>query len=128
MTCRVGLASPAIRELDRLPRRIVPAVIEFLYGPLAEEPRRVGEPLRDDFAGEWSARRGSYRVLCRVDEAANLVTVPVSLTDPAHPLTDMSKADATGSDGLRRPRPRGRTAGHPERALFWVMPIPLVIA
>jgi mRNA-degrading endonuclease RelE of RelBE toxin-antitoxin system len=72
---RVSLSSSAIRDLDRLPPRIVPAVIEFLYGPLAEQPRRVGEPLRDDFAGEWGARRGSYRVLHRLDEDDDRVIV-----------------------------------------------------
>ena len=63
MTWKVGLASSANRDLDRLPPRVAPAVIEFIYGPLAENPRRVGKPLRDDFAGLWSARRGPYRVL-----------------------------------------------------------------
>jgi len=63
-----GLSSSAIRDLDRIPPRVVPAVLEFIYGPLTENPRRVGKPLRDDFAGEWSARRGSYRILYRLDD------------------------------------------------------------
>ena len=53
----------------------MPAVIEFLYGPLASEPHRVGKPLRDDFEGEWSARRGSYRVLYRIDDDLSTVIV-----------------------------------------------------
>lgn len=75
MRWKAGLASSAIRDLDRLPLRVVPAVLEFIYGPLTENPRRVGKPLRDDFAGEWSARRGSYRVLYRLDDTAHLITV-----------------------------------------------------
>ena len=56
-------SSAAIRTLDQLPPRVVPAVIEFSYGALAENPLRVGKPLRDDFAAIYSAYRGAYRVL-----------------------------------------------------------------
>ncbi len=55
--------------------RIVPAVIEFLHGPLAENSHRVGKALRDDFAGLHSAHRGSYRVLYEINEAEHTVTV-----------------------------------------------------
>ncbi|WP_248579436.1 type II toxin-antitoxin system RelE/ParE family toxin [Nocardioides sp. InS609-2] len=75
MTWKVSLASAAIRDLDKLPPRVLPAVVEFLYGPLAEEPRRVGKPLRDDLDGEWSARRGSYRVLYRLHEDGEVLIV-----------------------------------------------------
>jgi len=68
-----GLSSSAIRDLDRIPPRVVPAVLEFIYGPLTENPRRLGKPLRDDFAGECSARRGSYRILYRLDDARHLI-------------------------------------------------------
>lgn len=75
MSWAVGLSSAAIRTLDRLPPRVVPAIIEFLYGPLAENPRRVGKPLRDDFTGTFSAHRGGYRVLYEIDEPNHSVTV-----------------------------------------------------
>ncbi len=75
MSWTVGLSSAAIRTLDQLPPRVVPAIIEFLYGPLADNPHRVGKPLRDDFAGMYSAHRGAYRVLYEIHEAAHAVTV-----------------------------------------------------
>lgn len=75
MTWQVGLSSRAIRDVDQLPPRVTPAVIEFIYGPLADNPRRLGKPLRDDFAGEWSARRGPYRVLYRLVENQELIVV-----------------------------------------------------
>lgn len=75
MTWNVKLASSAIRDLDRLPPRVVPAVVEFVYGVLVADPRRLGKPLRDDFSGEWSARRGSYRILYRIDESDELIIV-----------------------------------------------------
>ena len=78
MTWTVELADSAIRDLDRLPPRVVPAVIEFIYGPLAENPRRLGKPLREDFAGLWSARRGPYRVLYELgDEKARIVVARI---------------------------------------------------
>jgi mRNA interferase RelE/StbE len=71
----VELSSAAIRSLDQVPPRILPAVIEFHYGPLADNPQRVGKPLRDDFAGLHSARRGPYRVLYEINETDHSVTV-----------------------------------------------------
>jgi mRNA-degrading endonuclease RelE of RelBE toxin-antitoxin system len=69
------LSSAAIRSLDQLPPRVVPAIIEFLYGPLAENPHRVGKALRDDFTDIHSASRGGYRVLYEIDEDRHSVTV-----------------------------------------------------
>jgi mRNA-degrading endonuclease RelE of RelBE toxin-antitoxin system len=71
----VGLASSACRDLDRLPPRLVPAVVEFIYGPLASNPLRVGKLLRGDFDGQWSARRGDYRVLYTLDEQRHQIVV-----------------------------------------------------
>ena len=42
----VHWAAPARRALRRLPEKVATAVIEFIYGPLAGNPRRVGRPLR----------------------------------------------------------------------------------
>jgi mRNA-degrading endonuclease RelE of RelBE toxin-antitoxin system len=75
VTWAVGLSAAAVRTLDQLPPRVVPAVIEFLFGPLADNPHRVGKPLRDDFAGLHSAHRGAYRVLYEINEADHAVTV-----------------------------------------------------
>ncbi len=75
MTWTVGLSSAAIRTLDRLPHRVLPAVVDFIYGPLATSPHQVGKPLSQDFAGLHSARRGAYRVIYEIDEADHSVTV-----------------------------------------------------
>lgn len=75
MSWSVALSSAAVRSLDAVPPRVLPAVIEFLYGPLAQDPHRVGKPLRDDLAGLHSARRGSYRVLYEIDDGTQVVTV-----------------------------------------------------
>ena len=49
--------------------------MEFIFGPLAEDPRRVGAPLRKPFHGQWRARRGEYRVRYRIDEPTQTVYV-----------------------------------------------------
>ncbi len=70
------ITGPASRALtDRLPEAVAAAVVEFLTTALVQSPRRVGKPLRDDLAGVWSARRGTYRVLYRITEEPREVVV-----------------------------------------------------
>jgi mRNA-degrading endonuclease RelE of RelBE toxin-antitoxin system len=65
-TYRVELAGTARRDLHGVPPRIVPAIVEFVYGDLARQPRRVGKPLQRELEGLWSARRGPYRILYEI--------------------------------------------------------------
>ena len=50
-------------------------MIEFMTGPLIDHPRRVGRMLRRELQGVWSARRGTYRVLYRINDHTNEVIV-----------------------------------------------------
>lgn len=50
----------------QLPQKVAAAVIEFIYGPLAENPHRLGKQLRGDLAGMMVARRGEYRVIYEI--------------------------------------------------------------
>lgn len=68
-------AATAERQLSRLPERVAAAVVEFMVGPLCENPRRVGHQLQRELAGLWSARRGAYRVVYEIDDASHTVTV-----------------------------------------------------
>ena len=65
----------ARRDLCKLPPRILAAVIEFAFGDLARQPRRVGKPLGGELAGQYSARRGPYRLLYRIDDTADTIWV-----------------------------------------------------
>ena len=70
------LTPPAVRAIQRnLPEVIVAAVVEFLTGALVANPQRVGKQLRGDLAGIHSARRGTYRVLYRINDEAREVVV-----------------------------------------------------
>ena len=76
MAYRIKVTSTAARQLaNRLPEAAANACVEFLYGPLAADPHRVGAPLRKPFEGLWRARRGEYRVRYEIDEQIELVTV-----------------------------------------------------
>lgn len=55
--------------------RVVAAIVELVYGTLADEPHRVGKPLRDGLGGMYSARRAEYRVVYRVDDAKGEVMI-----------------------------------------------------
>lgn len=76
MSDELVLTPPAVRAVQKgLPESVTPAVVEFLTGPLVENPQRVGKELRRELAGVWSARRGTYRVLYRIDDEAGEVVV-----------------------------------------------------
>lgn len=76
MNFRVVVTRTAARLLaEHLPEAVAPACIEFLFGPLADNPPRVGAPLRPPFAGQRRARRGEYRVRYRIDNTENVVYV-----------------------------------------------------
>ena len=51
------------------------AVVQFVTVVLPGNPLRLSKPLTGEFAKLRSARRGDYRVLIQVDEAARTVLV-----------------------------------------------------
>ena len=71
---RVELMPSARRDLNRLAAAPAAAVLEAL-DHIAEAPRRVGKPLRLELEGPWSARRGSYRIVYRIDDQKRRVEV-----------------------------------------------------
>jgi mRNA interferase RelE/StbE len=65
---KLDIRPRAQRQITRLPEKIAAATAEFIVGSLLDNPRRVGHPLRDEYAGQYSARRGSeWRVRYRID-------------------------------------------------------------
>jgi mRNA-degrading endonuclease RelE of RelBE toxin-antitoxin system len=67
--------SPANALSGLQPEKVALAVLEFINGPLLENPHRVGEPLRAQLAPAYSARRGTYRVLYLIVEENRTVRV-----------------------------------------------------
>jgi mRNA interferase RelE/StbE len=58
---------------EGLPESVAAAVLEFCEAALAPGPRRVGKPLFGPLAGCYGARRGTYRIVYRLDEQAHVV-------------------------------------------------------
>jgi mRNA-degrading endonuclease RelE of RelBE toxin-antitoxin system len=65
----------ARKAIRKLPEKVGTAAIEFLYGPVAASPHRLGKPLGLGLERLWTARRGDYRVLYRVDDEARRVEI-----------------------------------------------------
>ena len=96
---RVVLRPAAVRALQRMPEKISAACWEFIHGPLAENPHRVGKPLLEPLAPQYSARRGEYRVLYLIEDEQ----VTIIITSVTH------RAD------LYRTRWESRTGSHSNR-------------
>ena len=76
MAFRVELTRRARRSLSaELPETVTAACWEFIIGPLAADPHRVGKALRDDLTGRYSARRGEFRVIYEIHEEVVVVRV-----------------------------------------------------
>lgn len=68
---------PASRRAisQRLPEAVAAAVLEFCEATLAVNPHRVGKPLFGPLAGCHGARRGTYRIVYRIEENTRTVHV-----------------------------------------------------
>lgn len=71
----VRVSARAERDLVRLPEKIAAACVEFIFGPLADNPHRLGGTLGGRLAGLRSARRGTYRIIYSVDDEARQINV-----------------------------------------------------
>jgi mRNA interferase RelE/StbE len=68
-----GRARRNIRE--NLPLEIALAAMETIDGSIDANPYRAGKPLDESFDGYHSARRGTYRIIFRIDEAKHQVEI-----------------------------------------------------
>jgi mRNA interferase RelE/StbE len=70
------LTPPARRALEEtLPVGVAAAAWELISGALAMEPWRVGKPLHGPYEGLHSARRGTYRIVYRIDEGKHAIEI-----------------------------------------------------
>lgn len=69
--------TPTVRRAlaERLPESVAFAAFEFINGPLLDNPHRVGRRLLAPLDDRYSARRGSYRIIYRIDDKTRTVTV-----------------------------------------------------
>lgn len=75
---RVVFTATAKRALpESLPEDVAVAAWELISGGLAHSPHRIGKPLNEPFEGLHAARRGTYRITYRINDAARTVTLVV---------------------------------------------------
>jgi mRNA interferase RelE/StbE len=69
--------TPTVRRAiaETLPEAVAVAAYEFITGPLLAQPHRIGKRLLPPLDDRFSARRGTYRVIYRIDDDARVVTV-----------------------------------------------------
>lgn len=60
---------------EALPEAVATAAYEFITGPLLRQPYRVGKRLLPPLDDRFSARRGTYRIIYRIDDKAGIITV-----------------------------------------------------
>jgi mRNA interferase RelE/StbE len=68
-----GQARRNIRE--NLPLEVAHAAMETINASSTVNPYRAGKPLDEPFDGYHSARRGTYRIIYRIDEAKHQVEI-----------------------------------------------------
>jgi len=72
----VVLSAQAHRNIhEHLPVDVAFAAMETISGPLAANPHRAGKPLDEPFDGFYSARRGTYRIIYRINEGKRTVEI-----------------------------------------------------
>lgn len=75
MAHRVEITPEGLRHLNRLPAKVRAAVVEAIFGTVAENPHRAGKALRGELEGLYSARRGDFRIVYEIDEGARVVLI-----------------------------------------------------
>ena len=72
----LAITPTARRQLTgHLTEAVAAAAYEFIVGPLLDNPHRVGKRLRPPLDDRHSSRRGTYRVVYRIDDDTHTVTV-----------------------------------------------------
>jgi mRNA interferase RelE/StbE len=87
---RLVIAPAARRQLsEHLPEAVAAAAQGFITGRLVDQPHRLGKRLLPPLDDRHSARCGTYRVLYRIDDVRETVTV----------LTVLHRSDAYRAQG-----------------------------
>ena len=71
----VEITPEGLRHFNRLPEKVRHAALETIFGPIAENPQRLGKPLVGELNGLRSARRGDYRIIYEILEVDEVVLI-----------------------------------------------------
>lgn len=71
----VEITPEGLRHLNRLPGKVREAALAAIFGPIAENPQRLGKKLLGELEGLHSARRGDYRIIYQIFEDERVVLI-----------------------------------------------------
>ena len=71
----IEITPEGLRHLRRLPDRVRNAALETIFGPIADNPHRLGNPLLGELEGLRSARRHDYRIIYEVFDDEQVVLI-----------------------------------------------------
>jgi mRNA interferase RelE/StbE len=72
----VTLSGQARRNIhENLPLEVALAAMETIEGSIAVNPYRAGKALEEPYDGYYLARRGTYRIIYRIDDAKHQVEI-----------------------------------------------------
>lgn len=71
----IEVSETAQRSLRTLPHKFAAAIVEFMTGPLADNPHRLSNPLHGELATWRTARRGDYCVILQIDDDTRTVRI-----------------------------------------------------
>jgi mRNA-degrading endonuclease RelE of RelBE toxin-antitoxin system len=71
----VEITPEGLRHLNRLPDKVRNAAHAAIFGPIAENPQRLGKTLVGELEGLRSTRRGDYRIIYEIFEDDQTVLI-----------------------------------------------------
>ena len=71
----VEITPEGLRHLNQLPEKVRDAALAAIFGPIAENPQRLGRRLLGELEGLYSARRGDYRIIYEIFEGEDTVLI-----------------------------------------------------
>jgi len=77
MAWKVEISRLAQQQLDDLDRPVSRRIVKFLHERVAklDDPRQIGEPLKEPLRDYWRYRVGDYRVVCLLEHDRLVVLV-----------------------------------------------------
>jgi len=88
----------------KVPDTVRHAALESIFGPILDNPNRLGKPLVGELEGLWSVRGGDYRIIYEIFEDDQAVLIHRVHTAERVPtaLTAANRTTARASCAKRR--------------------------
>ena len=72
---KVAYLNSVEEDLKKLDKTTVRKILNRIETYLAQDPKELGKPLKDEFQGYWRYRWGDYRVIYKISEREILILV-----------------------------------------------------